>query len=247
MRGFGPSTFGDRIAEHYDQHYALETTPSQEKIDLLLSLAQGGRVLDVGCGTGMMAGALAAKGLSVTAIDSSPEMIRRVRAREDSDAIESAVCDITEDPVEGGFDLAYALFEVLIMVGDRRAQARALENLARSVRPGGKLLLEVSIMDLDRYAEYIGTGARVSSMAADRVVVGFSQYDRDTGRLDHQEVVLTEDGIRLFPIVMHPISPKDMVRLAAGAGFTVESQSSDWAGSKYRNGDPSLVIVFVRD
>jgi SAM-dependent methyltransferase len=45
------------------------------------ALSPASRLLDLGCGTGLDAAHFAARGHTVTAVDSSPEMVRRTRAR----------------------------------------------------------------------------------------------------------------------------------------------------------------------
>lgn len=246
MQDYGPQTFGDRIATYYDKHYQLETTPTAEKIGVLADLAAGGPVLDVGCGTGLMAIALAERGLDVMAVDSSPKMLDQLRKNDPGHSVQSGLVDVTRDTIEGSYSLAYALFETLIMVGDRRAQQATLENIARSLRPGGKLVVEISVFDLDSFAELIGNTARVMSMSPDHVGVGFSMYDRDSGRLDYQDVMITEEGIRLFPIVMYPSSPQQLTTMAQGAGLRKHAHWSDWTGEKYRTRAPSLVAVYER-
>lgn len=246
MKGYRAETFGDVIADIYDAHYALEVRPSAEKVDLLTRLADGGPVLDVGCGTGWMAMALADRGLPVTGLDSSEQMLQRLRANDTRGLVRPQLADITTDPVDGDYALAYLLFETLIMVGDHTAQRAALDSIAGAVRPGGAVLIEISIMDLDRWADHVDSSVRVSAMAADHVGIGVSKYDKAAGRLDYQDVLISEQGIRLLPVTMHPTTPQQLTTMAEAAGLRKESHSSDWAGTKYAKGMPSLVAVYRR-
>lgn len=70
----------DPVVEYYDQTLALT---SSNDIAWFVEQAQaaGGRVLDLACGTGRIAIALAQAGLEVTAIDSSSGMIARFRGK----------------------------------------------------------------------------------------------------------------------------------------------------------------------
>ena len=61
MENYGPSTYGDRIAEVYDELYGHMADVSGV-VDLLAELADKGRALELGVGTGRVALPLAAAG-----------------------------------------------------------------------------------------------------------------------------------------------------------------------------------------
>ena len=108
-----------------------------------LGVEDGGRVLDVGCGTGGAARALAARfpGVgSVIGLDKSETMVAEARARTGAGdgRVEFRVADAHDLPFpDASFDVAYAL-RVFEIVGEPR---RALEEMARVLRPGGHLVV----------------------------------------------------------------------------------------------------------
>ena len=99
------------------------------------------RVLDVGCGGGLLSEALAGEGAVVTAIDLSPELLNVARLH----GLETGVSvDYRQQPVEalateapGSFD-AVTCMEMLEHVPDPAAIIRACAEL---LRPGGRLYL----------------------------------------------------------------------------------------------------------
>jgi ubiquinone/menaquinone biosynthesis C-methylase UbiE len=108
-------------------------------------LGQAPRVLDVGCGPGVIAAALAqrAPGAEVIGLDSSPQRIesaaRNLGLFEGSRAV---LGDARELPFETGqFDFVYCRF-LLEYLAERE---RALAEMVRVTRPGGRVLLQ----DLD--------------------------------------------------------------------------------------------------
>lgn len=63
MDEYGPATYGERVADVYDEWYSLPEPDAE--CALLADLATGGRVLELGIGTGRVALPLAATGVVV--------------------------------------------------------------------------------------------------------------------------------------------------------------------------------------
>ena len=78
MEDFGPETYGDRVADVYDEWYKPADTAAE--VALLTELAQQGRALELGIGTGRVALALAANGVEVHGVDASAAMVERMQA-----------------------------------------------------------------------------------------------------------------------------------------------------------------------
>jgi malonyl-CoA O-methyltransferase len=118
-------------------------------IGALFGPVAGKRVLDLGCGTGRHTLALAGAGARVTALDQSPEMMARARAKLRGHAVDW-VLHALPDPLPfpgAAFDLA-----VLGLVAEHVADVRGLlAEVARVLRPGGRCLL--SALHPERTAE----------------------------------------------------------------------------------------------
>jgi SAM-dependent methyltransferase len=101
----------------------------------------GLRVLDVGCGSGLLAHALLAAGHAVVGIDASPAMIDL--AREHAPAGEFRVLTL---PARAGLpdaDAVVSTGHVLNYLDSRDEVALALAELAAAVRPGGLLAIDL--------------------------------------------------------------------------------------------------------
>jgi SAM-dependent methyltransferase len=92
----------------------------------------GDRVLDFGCGTGEDAVWLKSRGIEVTAIDPSPEMVMRANAK-GIDAKEGDISSVT-----GSFDGVLSNFAALNCIEDPKTLRAPFASL---VRPGGRLAL----------------------------------------------------------------------------------------------------------
>jgi ubiquinone/menaquinone biosynthesis C-methylase UbiE len=84
MKEYIASTYGDHLADVYDEWFG---TVEDTAIDLLADLAQGGRALELGIGTGRVAVPLAKRGVEVHGIDASEAMISRLRSRSGGEAL----------------------------------------------------------------------------------------------------------------------------------------------------------------
>jgi ubiquinone/menaquinone biosynthesis C-methylase UbiE len=98
-------------------------------------LARGQRVLEVGCGTGLILARLAKHAALARGVDLSPGMLQAARER-GLDVVEGSATSLPFD--DASFDLVCS-FKVLAHVPDI---ARALTEIARVTRPGGSMVLE---------------------------------------------------------------------------------------------------------
>ena len=103
-------------------------------------IAPGLRVVDVGTGTGILAGELARLGLSVIAVDHSPRMLDAARAKfaeEGLVGVELRQGEAGALPIEtGSVDAAFAHMVLHYLP----SPADAIREMARVVRPGGVVI-----------------------------------------------------------------------------------------------------------
>ncbi len=106
-----------------------------------LALPAGARVLEIGCGAGLLAADLAARGLRVTCIDTSDEMVELARAK----AAERGVSDLVTVRHGDAHQLEFPAdsFELVVLLGVvpfLHSPGRALAEMHRVLVPGGSLL-----------------------------------------------------------------------------------------------------------
>jgi ubiquinone/menaquinone biosynthesis C-methylase UbiE len=104
-----------------------------------------GRLLDLGCGTGIDAVEFARRGFQVVATDWSGQMVGRTRARAAAQGLQSSVTAMhlgiqQLELLEPGFDGIYSNFGPLNCVPELPAVAA---ECARVLKPGGRLIFSV--------------------------------------------------------------------------------------------------------
>jgi SAM-dependent methyltransferase len=134
-------THFDRIAEVYDdtipahvaEHYA------RKRLAFIQQHCPRGRVLDVGCGTGVLAVRLAGLGYEVVGLDPSEGMLEVMRRR--APQIGAVHGSGTDLPFEDGeFDLALSV-ATMHHIAEPEAVQATLREMARVTRPGGRVLI----------------------------------------------------------------------------------------------------------
>jgi len=123
---------------------AAELEPAARHVVDLASVARGERLLDVACGTGNAALLAAAVGAEVTGLDAAPRLVDVARARAAAAGTPATfvVGDALDLPFhDGAFDVVLSVFGVIFAPD----ADRALAEIVRVLRPGGRALVAVWI------------------------------------------------------------------------------------------------------
>ena len=107
MKEYSESTYGERIAEVYDQWYS---DFDRSSISTLVELSQGGRALELGIGTGRIALPLHHAGIEVHGIDASQTMLAKLKTKSGREKIQVTLANFADVKVEGHFDLNFVVF-----------------------------------------------------------------------------------------------------------------------------------------
>jgi len=135
----------DRIADSFD---ATRYKPWPETVEFLDSLPRGAFVLDVGCGNGRNAVYAEKARLRVVAFDISLGML--VKAKGKTSATSYALADAGAVPFgDGRFDAVIAV-AIVHHIETAEGRQRALREIGRVLKPGGKALIGVWAREQER-------------------------------------------------------------------------------------------------
>jgi SAM-dependent methyltransferase len=237
------TTYGERIAEIYDQWPGVPQN-TDALVAGLTRLAGSGPVLELGIGTGRIALPLAQHGLSVHGIDASPAMVAQLRQKPGGEHIPVTLGNFADVAVEGRFTLIFVVFNTFFGLPSQDDQVRCVQGVARHLTDDGVFVLEAFVPDLTRFDH--GQRVEARQVATDRVSLDTSVHDPVRQRVMSQHVVLTEQGIRLYPVQIRYAWPSELDLMARLAGLRLRNRWAGWAGEPFTAASGSHVSVYGR-
>lgn len=143
--GFSARMLDEHLSQEHD--HASRRTPAIDAHVAWIHAAVLGerpsRVLDLGCGPGLYANRLAARGHACTGIDYSPASVDYARSTAAAAGLACTyhLADLRAADYGQGYDFAMLLYGELNVFSPRHI-ATILDKLHTALRPGGQLLLE---------------------------------------------------------------------------------------------------------
>lgn len=191
----------------------------------LLEVEPGMEVLDLACGHGRIANALAARGCRVTGLDATPLFLDR--ARHDAAARGVAVTyvkgDMRDLPWTDRFDRVINWFSSFGYFDDA-GNRRVLAEVARVLKPGGRFALEMNNRDwVIRHFQPASVDERDGNLLIDR-----RRFEPLTGRMVTERTVVRDGRVRHVPYFVRILTFTELRDWLLDAGFTsVEGYSED--------------------
>jgi SAM-dependent methyltransferase len=195
-------------------------------------LAQGGTVVEVGCGSGLLTRYLVDAGHRVIATDASPAMLEL--ARENVPGAEIARVVLPDDPIPAA-DAIVGVGHPLNYLPDESAVERALVAIARALRPGGMLAIDLCDLEYGEARRNIPNFSRVAddwaiitefSVPAPnhfvRQMATFLRVDTDSWRRDDER----HDNVLIDTAPVPALLARQGVKATLSAGFAEEELSA---------------------
>ncbi len=236
--------FGERVAARYDESAGEMADPAvvEPAVDLLAGLADGGRALELGIGTGRIALPLAARGVPVHGIDLSRAMVARLREKPGGDAIGVTIGDFATARVDAAFSVAYLVFNTIMNLTTQAAQVACFRNVAAHLQPGGRFVVEVMMPDLRR----LPPGQDVVPFHVSETRWAYDLYDVATQSMssNYVEVAGGRGGFRSIPF--RYVWPAELDLMAQMAGLHLRHRWSNWHREPFTSDSAQHVSVWEK-
>jgi ubiquinone/menaquinone biosynthesis C-methylase UbiE len=210
----------------------------------LAGCPEGGDLLDVPCGFGRHAVALARAGYRVVGVDRSQALLAEARRRTGEEEWPKLMeADYRELPfADESFDAAINLFTSLGYLGDEE-DTRALAEIARVLRPGGRLVVEIMPRDLlvRRFTEQDWR-----ALGGGRLLLEQRTFDAAAGIVQTTQTLIETNGerdSRTFSLRVYTAT--ELMAMLLAAGFSEAKCHGDLEGAELTV-DTRLVVVARR-
>jgi SAM-dependent methyltransferase len=213
-----------------------------------LKLAQGvASVLDLGCGTGLLASAIAEHGARVTGVDPAPAMLDIARQRAGGTLVTWVEGDGRTVRLGDRFDFILMTghaFQCLLTDEDQLA---LLKTIAAHLSPQGRFIFDSRN---PKGREWLGWSPKESHRFVEHPKHGKVEswndyaYDEPSGvvtygtyyRLGNGDLLAAKSKIRFSP-------QENLARLIAEAGLAVDRWMGDWLGANYTPDSKEIIPI----
>lgn len=241
MSDYDETTYGERIAEVYD---TLTQIPkdTNEAVGFLAELAGRGRVLELGIGTGRLALQLRERGVRIEGIDASPAMVSQLRRKPGGQDIPVTMGNFGDLMVEGRYSLIFITFNTLFALLRQDDQLRCFRRVAEHLEPQGAFVVEAFVPDLTRFDR--GQRIQATSVDMEAVRIDASLHDPVQQQIVAQHMVVTERGIRFYPVKLRYCWPSELDLKARGAGLQLENRWGGWLKEPFTASSGKHISVY---
>lgn len=231
-----------RLAAVYD---ALNPPGAHTAFYLGLAGEAPVHVLDLGCGTGLLACRLAARGHHVTGADPAAAMLDVARSRPGGDMVRWIETDAAGLSAGSRFDLVIMTGHVLQIFLDDCDVRAALRAVRRQLAPGGRVAFETRNPAAREWAGWNPRDTQqhvtAAGVAADvhydiRSVAGELVTYETCFRFAGEDTVVVPETIRFM-------SQDQVAAFLADAGLTQVTWYGDWDQSSFSPASPEIIAV----
>jgi SAM-dependent methyltransferase len=241
----GSIVWGPEIAEAYDASSAAMFNPAtlNPTIEVLLSLAGQGPVLELAVGTGRVALALQQRGMKVHGIELSQHMANQLRSKPGGENIPVTIGDMTTAHAAREFSLVYLVFNTIMNVTTQDEQIAVFENASRHLCPGGRFVLEVAVPQLSKPEP----GALGRPFALDEHHIGIDTLDDPIAQILTSHHWIDVGGrLTKYSQPFRYVWPSELDLMARIAHMQLETRWGDWDRCAFTAASAKQVVVYQK-
>jgi SAM-dependent methyltransferase len=230
----------------YDDWYGESPTVASSDLDTTIAtldaLANGGRVFELGVGTGRLAIPLAATGLEVHGLDASAAMLAQMSAKPGAEKVIQHLGDMAGPLPSGPFSLIFIAINTFFNLTTVEAQQACLTAIAAVLEPDGVVAIEAFVPD----PRANGPVLSVRSVDLGGVTLVASNTDVTTQSVIGQIIELRDGQLpRLKAWQIRYASPEQLDTLADAAGLLLAYRWGSWAADVFDDTSTHHVSVYM--
>ena len=211
----------------------------------LLSLKTEQSILDVPCGYGRHAIALAGGGYGVVGVDLNEQHLRMARSNAAADGVEVEFVknDMLTLNMPRKFDAVINMFYSFGFFDTDEENMTVLRNFRRALKPGGQFLMHTDV-NVPRVVNGQYKTSESRSLRSGGTLYIREQYNRMTRRIDgawaFERNGTTEE--KLYSVRVYEV--EEFIAMCSEAGFKSSRAYGSWDGDAYEsNGSEEIIFV----
>lgn len=239
MTAWYKKSFGEDYLLVYNHRSQEEAERQVAAILPLLHLREGDRILDLCCGTGRHAAALAKRGYRVTGIDLSDVLLAHAKRHAAGPALTYVQGDMRDTPFpDESFDVVLNLFTSFGYFVTDDENGKVLREIARLLTPGGRFVID--FLNREHVVKHL-------KPLTEREQNGLTIREERTidGDFVMKKITITEgDDVRIYNERVKMYTRDAMQRMIAASGLTVDRVLGDYEGTPpYTEEAPRMIFV----
>lgn len=227
-----------KLAEIYD----LDSGWSIDR-DFYLSLAgtQRQRILDLGCGTGLLCNAYAAKDHDVTGVDPSPAMLAIGRRKPHGSKIEWVQSLAQSYQSDKLFDLIIMTGHAFQVLLEDMDVLKTLSTMRKHLKPDGFVAFESRnpLIDWEKVWNY----DMVIELPAGTVHESRRFLKMEDGRMSFELRYQFPDETLLSASELRFLSREDIDERLTASGLCIEKMMGDWDGTPFNEASQEMIFI----
>lgn len=230
-----------KLAELYDL-----TSGWSEDRDFYVSLAGSTpiRILDLGCGTGLICNAYAAKGHAVTGLDPAASMLKIARQKPHGGRIEWVAGNAQTFNLDTQFDLVIMTGHAFQVLLDTQAVRDTFAAVRRHLAPSGRFVFETRNPAIDWASRWNRSGRL--TVRGDVVSVERRILERNDACISFETEYVFPDESLISRSTLRFWSLRELEGPLADSGLAVENVYGDWQMHAFNPEVSEEIILTVR-
>jgi SAM-dependent methyltransferase len=214
---------------------------------------RGGRVLELGCGTGQKLIPIASDGLRCVGLDLSPAMLAEARRKADESGVgvEWVQGDMTSFDLGRAFDLVFITANSLLHVLEAEELVSCFRSVRRHLATGARFIFDVFNPSVRLLAEADGVRRTRDSLSftdpvRGRVRVDVAETYDASAQVTRGTWFLSTDAEPDFvtePLEIRSIFPQELPLLLSLGGLRLVDRFGDWSGRQFLGDAPLQLCV----
>ena len=219
-----------------------------------LCLERGGRVLELGCGTGRILIELLAAGIDAVGVDRSLPMLQRLQRDAGARGIvpSTAQMDLRQLAVSGPFRIILAPYSLITYLTDPAVATEVLDRLGQLLETDGRIIVDAFIpQPVETFVDYrLDYRREYEDGMLERYKKITANVDGTNGIARRYRIVTADGNVKREIITaetIRPYSPRELGALADAAELEVDYWTWDYGARETENGARFATAVLRRD